>query len=156
MGTVIQFVGTVSRVRNKYSMGGHHISLIQYAPHQSSFYYACAVRCYIVSCISLHCMVCIVNIISMRYLFVCCLCGVMLCFPFCSFCSFSCCSLYWLRVRDLFLRPFVLCCRGLWVRGLWVVSGCLIICSSNQPNIFIFIKSYLNKLFNHPVRCGYL
>ena len=38
----------------------------------------------------------------------CCLYGFMLCFPFCSFFVFLCCALYWLRVRDLFLRSFVL------------------------------------------------
>ena len=83
---------TVSRVRNKYFIGGHHISLIHYGGLLSSFYYACAVRGYIVSRIALHYMACIVNIISKRCLFVCCLYGVVLCFPFCSFFVFLCCA----------------------------------------------------------------
>ena len=54
----------MSRVRNKYFIGGHHISLIHYGGLLSSFYYACAVRGYIVSRITLHHIACIVNIIS--------------------------------------------------------------------------------------------
>ena len=83
---------TASRVRNKYFIGGHHISLIHYGGLLSSFYYACAVMGYIVSCIALHHIQCIVNIISVAidscavYSGLCCvsplffLCVLVLCF----------------------------------------------------------------------------
>ena len=100
----------MSRVRNKYFIGGHHISLIHYGGLLSSFYYACAFRCYIVSCVSLHYIVCIVNIISNRYWFVCCLYGVVLCFPFClSLCSCAVLYIGYVCAFYFFVRSFAGC-----------------------------------------------
>ena len=69
----------------------------------------------------------------------------MVCFPFCSFFVFLCCALYWLRLRDLFLRSFV----------LWIVVGCQWV-SDNLSFQPIHSFAYFHILFNyksfHPIQ----
>ena len=101
------FVLTVSRVRNKYFMGGHHISYPQYAPHQLLLCYDLLLMLWVeLSC----CYILLfVDIVFMRA--VCCVLIVRCCL-FWRF-QFLCCVLYWLRLRDFFF-DVVLLSVGVW------------------------------------------
>ena len=108
------FVLTVSRVRNKYFMGGHHISYPQYAPHQLLLCSGLLLMLWVeLSC----CYILLfVDIVFMRVVVVCWLYVVIYSAvsPFVCLVLFLCCVSFWLRVRDFFLT-FV----------CFVVTGCL-------------------------------
>ena len=111
------WVLTASRVRNKYFIGGHHISYPQYAPHQ-------LLLCYdllLVLWAALYLLRYVVrgyNVYACCLLCVDCTCLVILLFPLCSVLYYSCAVFYIDYVCAIFFLMFV--CFVLLSVGVWI------------------------------------